>query len=462
MRISSLVSSMLSPLWRSDRSTAGNWACAMTIRMRADEAPMLFKLLEQTDLGHPRHVPARRTSKPQIAWTVGRRDECARLVELLEEHPLRSRKRREFEVWAQAVRALDDPELAADVLPAAFNEIRERRRYVNPPVELGMTHAIELPRDYGYIGGFFTGEGYLRLSERECRAVVHLRDDDRPLLDALAAATGLGTTYSHGACGSSRPAASWVVLRHDELLPAIELFERAGLRGRRGREFAIWRQAALEFAGAGRRRNRGAIARFAERLHEAREYSSVGERPTPKNSTADIFAETSIAALQQTARVTGGAVTCTSYEAVRRANPHWPNRNTIVKTFGSWRAALTLAGLEDRASSRPRGNARPSRPDPERDQARRALVIDAVRELSVQLARPPTVAEYLEWRAANDTTLPALRTTYRLFPDGWSSVLERANERVGAQAAASRACSCAQICSSARSSSSGGCAPEIA
>jgi hypothetical protein len=44
--------------------------------------------------------------------------------------------------------------------------------------------------------------------------------------------------------------------------------------------------------------------------------------------------------------------------------------------------------------------------------------------------RAPTVHEFLAWRAAHESRLPALSTLYRIFPDSWASVLDRAGVAV--------------------------------
>jgi hypothetical protein len=79
------------------------WTCAMTLNQRDDDADMLLDIVRVTGLGRLHAVPARRTSRPQVVWSVGSKLECRQLVGLLRRFPLRGRKRREFAVWAAAV-----------------------------------------------------------------------------------------------------------------------------------------------------------------------------------------------------------------------------------------------------------------------------------------------------------------------------------------------------------------------
>ncbi len=326
------------------RNGISDWGCYLAIAMRADDGDLLVRILEQTDLGQLNVKPARATSKPQVVWTVHAQPECIEVVRILRVCPLRGRKRAEFEVWAQAVEALTDPTRRAELLPWAFEEIRRLRRYVNPDEREDVSRPRPLLEHPTYVGGFLTGEAHLQLSMQYCRLAVHLRADDKPLLEMMAAESGLGRIYDLPAYGTGRPSATWIVSRRDQLEPAVALLEAVGLRGRKAREFAAWRHAAREFASAaaaGRRRNRAAVARLQAELAHIRRYEEPKALELPRTSAAEVFAQTCLTALEETARATIGPVTTAAYEQLRRENPHWPNRDTIVRVFGSWRIAAT-------------------------------------------------------------------------------------------------------------------------
>jgi hypothetical protein len=53
-------------------------------------------------------------------------------------------------------------------------------------------------------------------------------------------------------------------------------------------------------------------------------------------------------------------------------------------------------------------------------------------ELGRDLARPPTVHEFLQRRAAADRSLPSLGTLYKIFPGGWASIVDAASLTPGA------------------------------
>jgi hypothetical protein len=73
----------------------------------------------------------------------------------------------------------------------------------------------------GYISGFVSGEGCFGLSRDRPRFSIHLRQDDRPLLELLAGATGLGRVQR----APVRP----------PLNPSATALEAAGLGDRRAR-----------------------------------------------------------------------------------------------------------------------------------------------------------------------------------------------------------------------------------
>jgi LAGLIDADG endonuclease len=348
---------------RIDPNNGGrSWQCGMALAQRIDDADVLFDVCHATGLGRVTLKPAVRGSRPQATWSVASKRECAELVRLLERHPLRGRKRLEFAVWAEAVRrwatrpygAPSPGEHAA--MRRAAAEIRQLKRYVDP----GRGAAVDRPaaRDelVWFLGGFFSGEGYLEVDRSRARLVVKLRRDDRPLLRQFAAGFGVGRVYDLWSRGG--PQASWVVYRHDELATAIAVLDRAGLRGRKRREYAVWRRAAAESAAAraeGRRRQGWLVDAAVAELRAMRAYR-YREPPSTADRSYDLSEARAAytAVLQECAARLDGPVTWTAYDRLRRQQPRWPTRNTIALAFGSWAEAVRAAGLEERLSARAR------------------------------------------------------------------------------------------------------------
>jgi hypothetical protein len=420
-----------------------SWRLACATCQRDDDAEVLADFQRLTGIGSLSRVAASGNSAPQVAWTISSRLECTRLAEILHDYPMRGRKAFEFSIWAAAVdvwslspagRPLD--RRLALRLQRAAEQLHFLRRYVDPARHLPRWSVSE-PGLVQYIGGFFTGEGSFYLSRKSARMTINLRSDDRPLLELLAAETGLGKIYTTSAWRSSRPASRWIVGSRDQLPAAIALLRRAGLRGRKKREFAAWRAGALEFISAHRQerpRDPATVEESARALLEARRY----HRPMPGTihtghvgpSTPEVFIEI----LRAWSDRHTEPLSCTAYMKARCANPDWPSRAAITAAFGSWAGALEAAGLRhrvaisdevrDRRASA--GRAARRQTATARRAAQRETVLTAVRELSRELGHPPRLTEFAQWRTEQCPPLPAVATIYRLFPAGWESVVREA------------------------------------
>jgi hypothetical protein len=66
-----------------------NWICQMSAAARLDDGGVLTDLCRCTGLGRVYFVRARRTSRPQAAWSIASKRECAELVRILWRFPLR-------------------------------------------------------------------------------------------------------------------------------------------------------------------------------------------------------------------------------------------------------------------------------------------------------------------------------------------------------------------------------------
>jgi LAGLIDADG endonuclease len=86
------------------------WQCEFILMLRLDDADILGEVAIRTGLGRIREAritekmrAARPGTQPQAIWRIRTRSECIRLVALLEQFPLRAKKRRDFEIWRVAV-----------------------------------------------------------------------------------------------------------------------------------------------------------------------------------------------------------------------------------------------------------------------------------------------------------------------------------------------------------------------
>jgi hypothetical protein len=343
------------------------WSCRMTLVVRLDDADVLTDLCRVTGLGRLATKRAHGTSRPQLCWSVASKRECAELTRILRAFPLRARKRRDFEIWARAVDrwvAIPYDASAGRAFHARMARdaaaLRHGRRYVKSPPPALDGSAEEL---VAYLGGFFSGEGCLGLSGLQPRAVVKLRRDDRAILELFASRFGLGKVRDKPAYGGANPSVTWVIGATGELGAAVRLFEAAQLRGRKRREFEVWREAADErvFARlAGRRWDRARVARVAARLTALRQYRHPRDpiEPAGAEAAARDARRAYIGVLRAFAdELPDGKLTCTAYAHARARHADWPTRNTLARAFGSWEQALAAAGLGARASDWPRRHA---------------------------------------------------------------------------------------------------------
>jgi hypothetical protein len=337
-----------------------NWLCSVATRIRRDDASVVDRFRDLTGLGTITAVPARATSRPQVLWAINSRLECLRLAELLEQFKMRGRKRKDAGIWTEAVRALDKGHL--DQLPSLASQIREGRAYQEPDAR------ADPPTDEAgllwYLGGFFSGEGWFVINRNTARMGIKLRRDDRPLLRAFCDISGLGKVYDLPAERTWNPSSIWVVLNQGELRSAVDLLSASGLRGRKRREFGVWRIGAEEFVAAreaGRPRNVDLIDLAAEELRKARRYRHVRlpERPDDFVAKKRAFSE----AVRSFGDLASDPLTCTQYTEIRGDHPYWPTSGQLTATFGSWHAALASAGLAHRAHRR---SAKRAQPGPQR------------------------------------------------------------------------------------------------
>jgi hypothetical protein len=328
----------------------------MQVTMRRDDAPILAEFRERTGIGTLTARAACGNSSPQASWKVCSGLECLRLAEILEKYPMYGRKRLEVAVWTEAVRATERGDHAA--VAQLARQLQDLRTY-RDPLDVPPYPATDREGFVWYLGGFFTGEGSFYISYSSARTIVKVRRDDRPLLVGLAGVTGLGKVYDHPASGRSRPSASWVVLAQPQLPEMCELLADGRLRGRKHREFVVWRAGVEEFTRsrlAGRTRDPEVIEAAAEGLRYVRRYV---DRPfTPSPDDAELKRGALLNMLREWAATCPSPLASTAYEQARRSNRHWPTRNTIVLEFGPWHAALEAAGVADRASARGRARQR--------------------------------------------------------------------------------------------------------
>jgi len=263
-----------------------NHSCALSLACRADDEPLLLDLAAATDLGTIGRIPARGSSHPQAVWTVCAKSDCRRLIEILDRYPLRGRKSRDYAIWRAAVNWW----IGVDITRGYRNRdwapmidmkrrLEEQRRYAS-----GVAPSIRdvhpgLAHDWaGFLAGFWTAEASMGIHRNGegfiPKAHISVRADDQTLLRELQTRALVGTFYlSPGRPTSPSPCATWMIRRGGDLTALVAILDAFPPRGRKGREYAIWRQAALEFAGrAPRGRVRQRLSELRPQLAQARNF----------------------------------------------------------------------------------------------------------------------------------------------------------------------------------------------
>lgn len=97
---------------RPHQRTVTAYQCVFTIGLRADDKPLLELLRDSTGLGRiyditpsPLTLERRPGTNPQAHWTIASKGGCLGLVALFDQYTPISKKRREYLLWADAVRA---------------------------------------------------------------------------------------------------------------------------------------------------------------------------------------------------------------------------------------------------------------------------------------------------------------------------------------------------------------------
>jgi hypothetical protein len=128
-----------------------------------------------------------------------------------------------------------------------------------------------------YLSGFLTAEGHCGIGSSGGNRVrpamrVNARADDSPLLTELARRTGVGRLYSYPRrkYEASR-VANWAVFSAKDLRKLVELLDECPPRGKKAREYEIWREAVL-LLGPDQPADQSALRRIGKRLKAVRAY----------------------------------------------------------------------------------------------------------------------------------------------------------------------------------------------
>lgn len=409
----------------SPNNAGQSWSCGFQLSQRDDNADLLAAARDVAGCGQIRWVPAQGTSHPQVAWLVQSIDGCVRLASFLADLHLLGKKAGDLAVWRRAVAAWKDADAGRarwERLRASAEELRAHRDAAFAPdyARVDITSADLAD----FLAGFASAEGHFGASSTgHPRFTIKLRADDSAVLALLRTSFGVGRLVDVPQSRHGRAQTAWLVTRLGEQRSLTLLFDRHPPLGRTGRTYRHWRELVLA-----RHRRADTLRPLAERVRRSRRYRPPADLKltrSPRETRLERYRE----ALESWARDTGPPFTATFYGRWRRnSGTPAPNRDTVARFFGSWRAALLAAGLSTEGSRSAETIAR-TLDTAARTRApiawrRRLAVQQAVHRCWADLGRVPDASEFFRWRLRNAPESPSQPIIYRLFPGGWPEVLD--------------------------------------
>ena len=406
-----------------ENNAGASWCCALGVKLRADNTPLLAGFREWSGAGQLFASPSRGRSAPQTNWTVARRLDCLRLATILSEYPPLGKAEQQFDIWRRAVHIWFAQGGTSPAFRALATQLRRLHRSTRPvPCRVDIT-ASDLA---AFLAGFASAEGHFGASEVGSPSfVINLRADDSPLLRLFQQTFEIGHLREIAPDGASRAALSWRIGRLRDLRRLVAIFDTYPPRGRAGDIYSAWRRlVTLE------PRTLGARRALALGVRRRRRYVPGHEQiaRTPKSELRERRCRDALGRWARSGEYPGSAV---DYERWRRSSGgNAPTRNTIVAAFGSWLRALEAVGLDTRPALAEERVAAIRAAGARRYEARRAASIEsivaAVRRCIDEIGHEPRALEFLRWRAARAPESPSQMTIYRLFPGGFADVLAAA------------------------------------
>ena len=117
------------------------------ISLRSDDLKILYKINNQTGLGKiykkPRYGNDSKNANQAHSWIVSGVKQCMKLIDILEDYPLQSKKHRDYVIWktftiAKAEHGRKTPESLCEYYFLSIKEIRKFNQVLVNGYELGL------------------------------------------------------------------------------------------------------------------------------------------------------------------------------------------------------------------------------------------------------------------------------------------------------------------------------------
>ena len=224
-----------------ENNAGASWCCALTVKLRADNTPLLAGFREWSGAGELFAAPSRGGSAPQTNWMVARKLDCLRLATILSDHPPLGKAALQFDIWRRAVHIWFAQGGTSPELRGLATQLRHLHRSARPvPCRVDIS-ASDLA---AFLAGFASAEAHFGASDSPS-FVINLRADDGPLLRLLQQTFEIGHLRDIAPAGTSRAALSWRVGRLRDLRRLVDIFDMYQPRGRARDIYAAWRQLVM-------------------------------------------------------------------------------------------------------------------------------------------------------------------------------------------------------------------------
>lgn len=107
----------------------GTYRCSLQVRLRGDDADVLRSIQERTGLGKVTAAKVKADIHPSAMWAVMRKQELLALIEILDAHPLRAKKARDYIIWREAVVEWNSEQPDWEVMRGASAALKAERAY---------------------------------------------------------------------------------------------------------------------------------------------------------------------------------------------------------------------------------------------------------------------------------------------------------------------------------------------
>jgi hypothetical protein len=166
----------------------------------------------------------------------------------------------------------------------------------------------EVPPDFGnWLAGFIDGEGCFRIHRHvsrrgavyyQCRFLITIRHDDRPILEEIRRILGVGTLCvnrrQYARNENHKPVSILYVDCRAGAARLVEILDRYPLRAKKARDYALWREAVLFWLArshlgssrrAGQGRDWGRVEELRRALMDGRRFEEELRGPPPELAT---------------------------------------------------------------------------------------------------------------------------------------------------------------------------------